>query len=363
MSAMVHAKGYQSMPLRTGYEQVIGARTADEFAYTAKMDGVIEKITDEYVYIKNKDGSTSGVKIGTNHGIQGGLTIPQEIITDFKVGDKVKEGDIVAWNKDYFERDWLNPKTVTFKVGAIANVAFMEGNGTLEDSSLISAALAEKLGSAYTKRKVIVVDEDDHVLNMVKIGDETDLDSPLCIIQDGSVSLDSIDEQALAALSKFSNHAPKAKIVGKVSDIQVLYRSKKENMSESVKKIVEAGDRRRAQHVKATSSGMATSGYVDKNVYVSGNKVEPGQVAIEIFIDQDLGVGIGDKGVLASQLKTVFGGILTGTNETLEGDSIDMIFGWRSVMDRIVLSAEIMGIVNAVLMEISRQASEKYFKE
>ena len=137
----------------------------------------------------------------------------------------------------------------------------------------------------------------------------------------------------------------------------------KENMSESVKKVVDAGDRRRAKEVTSTANGMAKTGRIERDTYVLGSKVESGQVAIEIFIDEDLGVGIGDKGVIASQLKTVFGGIMTGTNQTLEGDSIDAIFGWRSVMDRIVLSAEIMGIVNSVLKEISKQAAEKYFKE
>lgn len=362
MSAMVAADGYQSQPLRTGYEQVIGSRASNDFAYTFDGEGKVESISDTEIVIVKKDGEKVGIKLGTNHVDTAGVTIPHEIVTDLKVGDKVKSGDIVTWENGWFERDWMNPRNVTMKTGALARVALLENNGTLEDSSLVSQALADRLSTNNSKRKMIVVDFGKNVHKLGKVGDDVDLDSVLCLIEDASVSTGDLTDDQVKALSRFGANTPKAKFTGKISKVEVFYNGQQADMSETLKKIVKDDNRRRAKEAKALGVDSVT-GEIFEEGFVYSEKIERNQVGIAIYMDSSLEAGIGDKAVVAAQLKTIFGGIMPAENRTLSGDSIDLIFGRNSVMNRIVESVEIMGIVNSVNTEITRQAYEDYFRE
>lgn len=46
---------------------------------------------------------------------------------------------------------------------------------------------------------------------------------------------------------------------------------------------------------------------------------------------------------------------MTGTNETKSGKPIDAIFGYQSISNRIVTSAEVIGTTNTLLREITKE--------
>lgn len=54
---------------------------------------------------------------------------------------------------------------------------------------------------------------------------------------------------------------------------------------------------------------------------------------------------------------------MSGINETESGIPIDAIFGYQSIANRIVLSAEIMGTTNALLKLISKDVVDIYRAE
>lgn len=54
---------------------------------------------------------------------------------------------------------------------------------------------------------------------------------------------------------------------------------------------------------------------------------------------------------------------MTGTNQTEDGQPIDIIFGYQSVSDRIVLSAELNGTTATLLRVIGSQAADLYFSK
>ncbi len=60
-------------------------------------------------------------------------------------------------------------------------------------------------------------------------------------------------------------------------------------------------------------------------------------------------------------MKTIFGRIFSGVNETESGVPIDGIFGYLSISNRIVRSPEIMGTTNTLLKVLSKKAAEVYF--
>lgn len=363
MSAMVASHGYSTTPLRTGAEDTIGMRADNAFAHSISKKGTVMDVTDAEIIIKEEDGTFIGIPIGTNHIDSAGIVIPHKVITDLKKGDKVNPGDIACWVDGYFERDWLNPRNVSFKLGVMAKVALQERNPSREDGSLISPALAEKLKTDNSKRKMLVVDFTKEIFNLVKPGQNVNLDSVLCHIQDESVSTGEITEEQIKGLSRYGINAPKAKFVGTVSKIEVFWYGQKADMSPTLQKLVDADTRRRKREAAARGKADFVDGEIFEEGFMYSEKIENNQVGIAIYMDNELADSIGDKGTVAGQLKTIFSGIMSPDNRTLSGDSIDMIFGHQSVMNRIVPSVEIWGITNSVLKEITRQTVESYFQE
>ena len=51
---------------------------------------------------------------------------------------------------------------------------------------------------------------------------------------------------------------------------------------------------------------------------------------------------------------------MTGMNETKSGKQIDAIFGYQSISNRIVTSAEVIGTTNTLLREITKEVINIY---
>lgn len=54
---------------------------------------------------------------------------------------------------------------------------------------------------------------------------------------------------------------------------------------------------------------------------------------------------------------------MTGINETKNGEPIDVIFGYQSISNRIVQSAELIGTTNTLLKLISKEVIDIYRQE
>lgn len=360
-SAGISAVGYKPTPLRTGYEQVIAHRTDDLFAYTAKGKGTIVAVDDKHITIEYADGVKRSVELGRRFGISAGTTLPHTVVTDLKLGDKVKDGEIVAYNSDFFQKDLFNPKQVLWKAGVLAKTAIFECTDTLEDSSVISERIAKELTTSITKTRYVVLKFDQTVRNIVKLGSEVDFESILCTIEDPlTADNDLFDEKSLDTLRAVSALTPKAKYNGTVEKIEVFYNGDKEDMSESLRALAGASDRYMGKLSKNMGNENIIDGRVDGSLRIDGNPLEMDTLAIKIYITGPVSAGVGDKGVFANQMKTIFGRVMSGVNETEAGEPIDAIFGYRSIYNRIVLSPEIIGTTNTLLRVLSKHVAKVY---
>lgn len=342
---------------------VVAHRTDDLFAQAAKQDGEVLDVDSKSIKILNADGSVTALELGRRFGSAGGLTLPHSLTTGFKKGDKVKKGDIIAYNEGFFEPDYFNPKQVAWKAGVMATTAVMEAIYTLEDSSALSPELAEKLGTSVTKIKTVVVKFDQSVRNLVKVGDHVDLESILCTIEDAvTARADMFDEHSLDTLRLLSAMTPRAKTTGVVEKVEVFYHGDVDDMSESLQQLVAQADKERKALCRKLNEPVVT-GSVDQSLRIDGNGLELDQVAIKIYITHNVGTGVGDKFVFGNQAKTVVGHVLEGVHETLSGTKIDAIFGFKSFLDRIILSPMIIGTTNTLLRIIGEMAAEIYFEE
>lgn len=326
----------------------------------AEKNGEVVERTDEHMVVAYEDGTREYLDLTTQYGISAGSVYPQHQATEFKLGDKVNKGDILKYNSGFFKPSKFHPGQVQWKAGVIARTALMEASYTLEDSSAIDDWLASQLGSEVTKVKTIVVRFDQTIRNLVKEGDHTDITSILCTIEDAvTAEAGLFSEDDLETLRMMGSATPQAGAVGDVSKIEVFYHGDPDDMSDSLLELVTAHDKRRRREAKRLGK-QAVTGQVDQSLRIDGNGLELDHVAIKIHITHREGMGVGDKAVFCNQMKTVIGHRLSMVNETESGQKINAIFGAKSVMDRIVLSALLIGMGISVQIAIGEKAAEMW---
>lgn len=357
----ISAKGYKPTPLRTGYERVIGQRTSDLFCTVAQQPGKVKKVTNDAIEVEYKDGTVQHIELGRRFGSAAGTVFPHSVVTGLKEGETFKEGETVAYNENFFTPDPINPKEALWKAGVMCKTALMEANDTFEDSSVISERIAKEMGTGITKVRHLFFDFDQTVRNLVEEGADVDPEAILCTIED-SVTADNdlFSDDTLDTLKLLSGNTPRAKYGGKVEKIEVLYYGDKEDMSDSLREIADKADRKLARKRKALGK-KAVTGSVDDSIRIDNKVLELDTMVIKVYITDEVGASVGDKGVFGNQMKTVFARVMGGTNTTEDGEDIDAIFGYQSINARIILSPEIMGTTNTLLRVISKKVASTYF--
>lgn len=349
------------MPFRTGYENVVANRAEDRYAIKAIDNGIIKKVTDDLLTVEYKD-QIINYELGTFHGLMSGEIIPHKIICDLAEGKRVKKGDVIAFNSGFFERNLLNPSTVDLKFGRLTRIAFHEVSDVDEDGCVIRESLTQDLTTRIGHVRDVVVDFNTHVYNLVHAGDEIDADSILCTLEESfSDTFSESDEEAVAALSAISASNPRAGHSGKIAKIEVLYYGDIENMTPSLQAIVKEDNKRRAKRSKLLGEHIAKTGQIDEMIRVGGVKMDKGMVAIRVFIDDDLGIGSGDKFVISNALKTTVSYVDVNPIVSEDGQDVEIVFGANSAANRIVGSYLIQGLGNLAMTEISKQMADIYF--
>jgi len=294
-SHTVACNGYHPSHYRTGYEEVIGAKADDIFVVTAEEDGIVEDNKKDVLTVKYGKDRLVNYELGIYHGTVSGVTIPHTRISDLKKGHQFKKGDALVFNSGFFQRSEINPRNVVYKGSLICKVALVENMDVTEDGSVITSELASKLVTPTTTLHGVIVDFDTIIHNLVKIGDVVDPETILCTLEQAiGENVDAKDAAAIKALTAINANNPKAKVYGKVTDIEVVYYGKIDDMHFSLQKIAEYYDSNRAKRVKRYQLDEAKTGRIDETVRIAGKKVVENQLAIKIYIDGELPMNCGD---------------------------------------------------------------------
>lgn len=361
-SAGTFAKGYRPSPMRTGYEQVMAHRTDDLYAYTADGAGTITRVTPKAVTVTYDDGQVTTVQLGRRFGVAAGTVMPHSVTTPLAQGARVAEGDIVAYNTNYFQLDALNPRQVVWKAGVLVRTAILESTDTLEDSSAISKEVAELMETQITKPRDIVIGFTDTVHNLLPVGTAVEVESILCTIEDAvSAQSNSLDDESLDTLRLIASNTPRAKVKGVIEHIEVFYNGDIDELSPSLQELAQASDRDRKRLARELGTTYTSGRVFDDSLRVDGNPLPADQLVIRVFITQDMADGVGDKGVFANQMKTIHGSVLTGRNETESGEPIGAFFAGTSISDRIVDSPIVQGTTNTLLIAASMRVVNAYY--
>ncbi len=363
-SSTTHCVGYKLMPCRTGFEKTVAQRSGDIFSATALGNGVVEFLSKDTIRIAYDDGSTASYQIGRRYGNWSGKVIPHSLKTDLKVGDKVKENDILYYNELFFTEDPFSKEgDVSLKWGALAKVVFGEFRETLEDGSGISADFAKELITTDCKTKYVTINFDEEVRNLLPINSKVDDDSILCtILPPSSESLSQFADSAASVLQRVTTNSPRVKFNGVIEQYRVYYCGDETEMSPSLALLVEQSNDEIMALNRRMKEPMA-DGQVMIGTRINGKPIAKNTAVLEVRMNGHLAMKPGDKLVVGGQMKSIVGEIYEEAPMAEDGSEVGVVFSLAGVFNRMVQSALLMGAINTTMLRADKEFVNLFFGE
>lgn len=347
-------ESYRPMPLHTSMEYDVPYMVDEEFANMAKEDGKVLEISPHAIRVLYKSGTETSVLLGRVYGKVAGITIPHELITSLKVGQRFKAGDALSWNSYYFRESYINPRRLDMCQAMIIPTLFTELPITFEDSSSMWSGLKEKQKVNITYERYCLLDFTDEVKDVVKLGTEVERDTPLLLKVPQHLQNESIlKEEVTEALKELGVGAPKADSEGVIEKIEVFYYGIKEDLSPSLKTLANASDRHFKQmREKYGRTLEGEDGMITSPVVFAGSKLMPGNVMIKFYITKlGLPTVSGNKTVNACNLKNTVTQYFQNEIDIINSDEKGhQYFSYNGQNARIVFSPIIQGLGNRGLI-------------
>lgn len=356
--------------VRTGYERVVAHRVSDDFAAVAEKDGKVTKIDHEakLMEVTYNDGTKNVFRIDDQYEYAESIVIQQNLVTNFKVGDKFKKQDVLTYNKNFFTRDNFTGQA-DYTTGVMTNVAFIETETTLEDSTEISEALSEKLAIDPVNPKVITLSAKSKIYKALSIGDKVEISTPLMVFEEDPVGDDNgltVDESTVELLGDLNRATPTAGYSGEIVHIDAYYGGSISNMNPSVAKLVNAAIAEVNAASKLASGSMRANEFIKSTQVPIGSKFkgiefDEDTVMFIYYIKERIPHSTGDKLVLCNQLKATTAAIFPKPVQTESGVPIDMFFSQRGVNARKCLSPFLNGIISRIMEKTEKNIIKDYF--
>lgn len=358
-SQAISASNYGITSLRTGYENVLPHRTSELYSKIAKANGTVTEVKDDELVITYDDKSVDRYPLGLYIGEASGEYHRHTRVTDMKVGDKFKKGDVVGWNSNWFMRDIFCPGQVGLKGGFQVRVGLFEDQDTYEDSIAISSRIANETLIPYIKPTPFTMKITDNLVLRAKVGDDIEQDSILCDIEEPHLVEGNHDASFVAEVNKLGIKQVKSTHHGKIVDIRVQYNGALENMSETVRQFVTKANKstkRKNQIIGDPVETNAVSGIFN----VNRPSIQPDTLLVIFFVESLDGRTRADKFVFGNQLKATAGRIMTKKMYTEDKQEIDAKTSFKAPFNRMVISFRNRLIVNEWSFQFTKQAIAVY---
>lgn len=313
-------------------------------------------------------GEVDLVEFGDVYSSYAGAQLRQPLVLNFKVGDSIKRGDIVVYNRGFFSPN-LDSKQVHWRLGVDAIIALSEQSKTYEDSCLISRRLSEDLTLHPVHERAVQVRAQSIVHSIVPVGTDVETIDQLCVIEDGELGAFTMDRDApetIDFLAELNSKSPRAEYSGKIVGIEVFYSCPLSAMHPSVAKVVRDASAVRKARAAAAKGTLKGEVYLEPQQIAVGKKYKGVEfkddtVLIVFKVQSSYTVEQGDKLVVMSASKTVVGGVMTKPTTVVEtGEAVDVIFSTASVMNRMIGSFQLIGRASLCAREIQRKGVALY---
>lgn len=359
-SQAVSASNYEWSTVRTGYDSVLAHRTSTLYSKVANDHGQVTGVEKDQLLVTYSDGTTDKYPLGFVIGEASGEYHRHTRVTDLKVGDKFKKGDVIGWDEQWFKRDPFNPGQVVLLTGYQVRIAMVEDQDTYEDSIAMSRELASIFITPFLNPVPFTMQANHSIALRVKIGDEVDYDAILCEIEDSAAFGGTSEVQDLSnEINRLGIRQIRSKNHGTIVDIDVKYNSPFEEMSETIAKLVKDGDKKRKRFME-TEGKKPVTGAVNSNLNVAKPVIPPGLVAITIYIETLDGSTTADKYVLGNQMKATTGYVMPKAIYTKSGKRVDVKKSFKGVLNRMVNSLRDEAVTGELVSDVSLQAARIY---
>lgn len=374
--------------ISNGMEEVARFHLSSDFVVNADEDGTIIDYDPEtnYMIAKYKSGKTKAIdlnpKIVKNGG--GGFFLSNKLITPFKVGDKFKANEVLAYHKDFFQHDKFN--NCRMVMGTMTKVGIMSTYNTYQDATMITEKLSEDAATEMCFVKQVSIGKNANIEYIVKKGQEVK-------VGDSLVQFDtSYDDNSLNALLAALSDDEKGEILagsrndvtskysGVIEDIKIYATVDVDEMSPSMRKIVKQyynhinkkkeflekyDPESKNSIVKCGVLLNETSKKIDPNKFgvIKGQKVEEG-VMIEFYIKHSEPLEIGSKIANFTALKNTIGEIIPAGYEPYSefrpDEEIGSIIASNSILKRMTPSILLTALGNKCIIELKRKLEDIY---
>lgn len=350
---------YETVTLRSGYENVVAHRTSELYSKIAKDDGKVTELVDDCITVTYNDGTTDKYPLGLVIGVASGEYHRHTRVTDLKVGDTFEAGSVIGWDDNWFGRDPFCPGQVAIKMGKMCRIALVEDQDVYEDSVAVSKELAMESLTPFIKMNRFLLDV-TYVLDMkVKVGDIVEQDAILCNIEEPHLVDGEIQSGFMEEVNKLGIKQIRAKHHGKIIGIEVEYNSTIDKMSESIAKFIVKKDRERKRASDIVGGGIK-NGAINNAFNVNRPILNPDKALVKIFIESMESTTTADKYVLGNQMKATVGRIMDKPLMTKSGLVVDIKASFKGMFNRMVLSFRNKLITNEAGYQFTKMALDVY---
>lgn len=334
--------------VRTLEELAIAYRVDKPFTFMAAEDGTVTKLTKDTIEVTYLSGKKDSMTLGVwSTRAESNKAFKHSTVTDLKLNDKFLKNDPIAWNNSFFEKDWLYKGKLVYKMATFGNVALSEEEGTKEDSSIISNKMHAKVSTQVYDTRSFIFNGADRITSLPKLNDKLKPDSLLYTIVNPMVTDVNLSRQVLESLQEVKNNYAYAEKSGTLDYIEAYYNCTKSELSQSFQDLID------------DKNLVRVSKQVSNQYSVNGKPLAKGEIQLIFFISSKQLAGGGEKIVLANQLKSIIGDVVTYSMYTLDSKiETDMFFGKLSVENRVVNSAYTMGTNNLVLYMLGKEVAK-----
>lgn len=231
---------------------------SNDFAFRAKKDGKVVKLERGVIMIvQYSDGTYDDIDLRAHpdKNIDGGFYIMNQIKPLVNEGSRFKADEIIAADPKYINTNDMF-QDPTANVGILARVAFVANGGVYEDSGYITDGFAHRAATRITRQKRVILSNFANIKYMVNVGQDIGVNEPLMTFDDTkdefssqllqTIAADQTEEDEIVA----TNTPILSNVTGTVTDIMIYYTVDLDDMTPSLRKIVEAYNTRHNKEKK-----------------------------------------------------------------------------------------------------------------
>jgi len=288
-------------------------------------------------------------------------------------GDKFSEKEIIAKNPQYFKQlSSFGDSGESYVTGKLTKIAIASADYTMEDSCMVTTNLSDDMSSKVTMKKTVNLGVNSNIDFMVKKGSSISTGDPLLKFEqsfdekEANKLLSSLGDEFNNMIDELSKNVISSKYTGSIADIKIYYNRDIEEFGTSVQKIIKSYIRNIEKRKKMTKDINDDSLTFPPTHKIDSEKIngeEVDGIMIEFYIMYEDSMGIGDKVVFDTALKSIIGKTINSdkapTTKRNPDEEISAIVSPLSIVSRMTTDVYSKLYLNKVLIELKDKIGKK----